>query len=191
MEPQQAARQLLSGGAGVVIGVLLSAKPTRTGTEEEENERARERVKRAGGGMRGGDGGGEVMKRRGGRTATFVSADGRQATRQTLARGGFPPSVWWGWVGAGGGVAGDGLEWEHPGARLSAIVVLLGLGTQEWWTTKRSCRAGNEPSRARCGSVADRARLGSARPFHELRNQARLGSKAAREPARLGSRATP
>jgi hypothetical protein len=79
--------------------------------------------------MGGGDGGGEVMKRRGGRTATFVSADGRQATRQTLARGGFPPSVWWGWVGAGGGVAGDGLEWEHLGARLSAIVVLLGLGT--------------------------------------------------------------
>lgn len=81
MEPQQAARQLLSGGAGVVIGVLLSAKPTRTGTEEEEeeNERARERVKWAGGGMGGGDGGGEVMKRRGGRTATFVSADGRQA----------------------------------------------------------------------------------------------------------------
>jgi hypothetical protein len=57
-------------------------------------------------------------------------------------------------------------------------------------------RAGNEPSRARlgsarCGSVADRARLGSARPFHELGRQARLGSKVARELARLGSRATP
>lgn len=26
----------------------------------------------------------------------FRAADGRQATRQTLARGGFPASVWWG-----------------------------------------------------------------------------------------------
>jgi hypothetical protein len=39
-------------------------------------------------------------------------------------------------------------------------------------------RAGNEPSRAR---------LGSARPFHELVKEAWLGSTLAREPARLTS----
>jgi hypothetical protein len=50
-------------------------------------------------------------------------------------------------------------------------------------------RGGNELSRARlglarCGSLMQRAELGSARPSGELENEARLGSLLAREPAR-------
>jgi hypothetical protein len=60
-----------------------------------------------------------------------------------------------------------------------------------WDQTLIPHRAGNEPSRARLGSVTERARLGSARPFHELAKEARLGSTLAREPARLGSAREP
>jgi hypothetical protein len=42
---------------------------------------------------------------------------------------------------------------------------------------------------ARCGSVPERARLGSSIPRAGERGSARLGSTLAREPARLGSRA--
>jgi hypothetical protein len=60
----------------------------------------------------------------------------------------------------------------------AAQAALLGLETSR-------ARLGS----ARCGSVPERARLDSARPFHELVKEARLGSTLAREPARLGSRA--
>jgi hypothetical protein len=62
------------------------------------------------------------------------------------------------------------------------------------WSEGHVGRAGNEPSRAWlglawCGSVPERARLGSACPYHELAKEARLSSTLARELARLGSRA--
>jgi hypothetical protein len=46
--------------------------------------------------------------------------------------------------------------------------------------------AGNKPSQARqsarCGSVIERARLSSARPFGKLEKEARLGLTLAHEP---------
>jgi hypothetical protein len=54
-----------------------------------------------------------------------------------------------------------------------------GIGGSCWYRWKRA-----EPSSARCGSLLQRAELGSARPSGELEKAARLGSLLAREPAR-------
>jgi hypothetical protein len=58
-----------------------------------------------------------------------------------------------------------------------------------WRCIEPTTRAGNKPSRARLGAARCLNELGSARPFHELAKEARLGSTLAREPTRLGSRA--